>query len=77
VTGWPSWLDTAEAADLPDLPRLRGRTALNLAAVTNGLTLPLSRALSKAAVCEVAGNMNVILDLPQLAASTAARLHGR
>lgn len=48
-----TWLDTAEAADLPDLHVFATGLRRDLAAVTNGLTLPWSSGAVEGTVCKL------------------------
>ncbi|BCB83727.1 ISL3 family transposase [Phytohabitans suffuscus] len=48
-----AWLDTAEAADLPDLHIFTAGLRKNLAAVTNGLTLPWNSGAVEGTVCRI------------------------
>jgi len=47
------WLETAEAADLPDLHAFAAGLRRDLAAVTNGLTLPYSSGAVEGTVCKI------------------------
>jgi len=49
----PAWLDTAEAADLPDLHVFAAGLRRDLTAVTNGLTLPWSSGAVEGTVCKI------------------------